>query len=222
MGLPNGRGLAKVVDRVIPGPGSVLDTASQRIQRSIKRIQDNGPGRLLVKTLRGDDWLGHPAHPIAVTVPIGAWVTAAFFDLRSLPGGRPVDEHAADTALRLGVLGAAPAAAMGWAQFLTTTGGARRQTVVHAALVNAGLLLNVSSLAARASGHRRAGRQLSCVALAVVGISGFLGGDLAYRLGVGVHRGGYQVEGPDPVTPADPGDSGDLSFEERIAPSRRQ
>jgi uncharacterized membrane protein len=221
MGLSNGRGLANIVDRVIPGPGSALDTASQRIQRSINRIQDNGAGRILVKVLRGNDWLGHPAHPIAVTVPIGAWVTGAVLDLRSVPGGRPVDEHAADTALWLGVLGAAPAAAMGWAQFLDTTGGARRQTVVHAALVNAGLVLNVLSLAARAFGYRRAGRRLSGVALAVVGVGGFLGGDLAYRLGVGVRRGGSEIEGPDAPAAADPGDSPDVPFEERIAPSRR-
>lgn len=222
MSRPNEEGLAKVVDRVIPGPGSVLDTASQRIQQSINRIQDNGVGRMLVKLLRGDDWLGHPAHPLAVTIPIGAWVTGAVFDLRSLPGGRPVDEHAADTALRVGVLSAAPAAAMGWAQFLTTTGRTRRQTVVHAALVNAGLLLSVCSLAARASGRRQAGRRLSGIALAVVGVGGFLGGDLAYRLGVGVRRGGSDIEGADPAPAADPGDSDFARFAERIAQGHDQ
>ena len=45
-GLPNGRELANIVDRADPRPGSLLDTASQRLQRSINRIQDNGAGRL--------------------------------------------------------------------------------------------------------------------------------------------------------------------------------
>jgi uncharacterized membrane protein len=121
-------------------------------------------------------------------VPIGAWVTGAVFDVRSRPGGRPSDEHAADIALWIGILAAIPTAITGWAQFLDTTGAARRETVVHAALNNAALLLNLLSAAARASGRRRGGRRLSGVALTVVGASGFLGGDLAYRHGVGVRR----------------------------------
>jgi uncharacterized membrane protein len=186
--------MATIVDRLIPGPGSELDTASRRLQQFstavdkqvIERIRSKGAGRALVYLLRGNDWLGHPAHPIVVTVPIGAWVVGAWFDLRSLPGGRPVDEHAADVSLRLGVLGHVAAAATGLAQFLDTSGGARRQAAVHAVLNNLAFFLNVGSLAARAWGRRRLGRRLSAAALVVVGVSGHLGGDLAYRHRVGV------------------------------------
>lgn len=182
----DGRGLATIVDRAIPGPDSGLDTASRRLQHEIERIRATEGGGALVRLLRGNDWLGHPAHPIIVTVPIGAWVVGAYFDLRSLFGGRPVDEHAADTSLRLGVLGYAAAVVTGLAQFLDTADGARRQTAVHAGLNNVALTLNLCSMAARARGRRRLGRRLSAAALVVVGVSGYLGGDLAYRHRVGV------------------------------------
>lgn len=182
------RGMATIVDRLIPGPDSGLDTAARRLQQGVERIRSKGGGPALVYLLRGNDWLGHPAHPIVVTVPIGAWVVGAWFDLRSLPGGRPADEHAADISLRLGVLGHLAAAATGLAQFLDTSGGARRQTAVHAALNNLAFIFNVGSLAARARGRRRLGRRLSGVALVVVGVSGYLGGDLAYRHRVGVQQ----------------------------------
>jgi uncharacterized membrane protein len=182
-----GHGLASIVDRAVPGPGSGLDTASQRLQQAIERIRTRGAGRAMMNVLRGNDWLGHPAHPIIVTVPIGACVVGAWFDLRSLPGGRPADEHAADISLRLGVLGHVAAAATGLAQFLDTSDNARRQAAVHAALNNLAVILNVGSLTARARGGRRLGRRLSAAGLVVVGVSGYLGGDLAYRHGVGVH-----------------------------------
>jgi uncharacterized membrane protein len=201
MGTPGGRGPAAILDRLIPGPGSVVEPLAQWIQRTLGRVQGTGAGRAVVTTLRGNDWFGHPLHPIAVTVPIGAWVTTAFFDLRSLSGGRPGDEHAADTALRLGVLTAVPAAVTGWAQFLDTSGGARRQTLIHAALNGAGVALNIWSLAVRASGHRRAGHWLSGAALTVVGASGYLGGDLAYRHGVGVSPNHRSAQ-PIPAQPA--------------------
>jgi uncharacterized membrane protein len=171
MSKPDEPSPVRLVDRAIPGPGSRLDTVAQALQRSIAKIGDVNAG-----------------HPIAAAVPIGAWVTGAVFDVRSRPGGRPADEHAADVALWIGILAAVPTAITGWAQFLDTTGAARRETVVHAALNNAALLLNLLSAAARTSGRRRAGRRLSGVALTVVGASGFLGGDLAYRHGVGVRR----------------------------------
>jgi len=186
MSMPTGQRLALLVDRLMPAPGSGLDNASRRLQQTAGRLLDNRMGALAVQALRGDDWLGHPAHPIAATIPIGAWVMGATFDALSLRGGRPADEHAADTALQIGNAAAIPAALMGFAQFLNTTGAARRQTAVHAALNNVGLTLNLRSGLARASGSRRAGRRLSLIALAVVGLSGFLGGDLAYRHGVGV------------------------------------
>lgn len=213
MATPDRRGPTAILDRLMPGPESALESVTRRIHRTVTGVQQTRGGRAVMTALRGNEWLGHPLHPIAVTVPIGAWVTAAFFDLRSLSGRRPGDEHAADSALGLGVLGAVSAAATGWAQFLETSGGVRRQTVIHAALNNAGVALNIGSLAARASGHRRAGRWLSGGALTVVAVSGYLGGDLAYRHGVGMSPDHEPVTStpPPPVPDQQPSFASDRS-----------
>jgi uncharacterized membrane protein len=57
---------------------------------------------------------------------------------------------------------------------------------VHAALNNVALGLYVSSAVLRRRGDRERARRLSAAALGIVGVSGYLGGDLAFRHGVGV------------------------------------
>jgi uncharacterized membrane protein len=182
-----GVGLASTVDRVVPGAGSTLDTVSDHLQGTLRRAFSGPVGRRMATALRGNEWLGHPVHPIVVTVPIGAWMTAAWFDLR---GRRDrSDQRTADTVLLVGVVAAAPAALTGVIQFLDTSGQARRETAVHWALNNLAVALNIASLAVRSAGGRRWGRRLSAAALLVVGVSGFLGGDLTYRLRVGAMAG---------------------------------
>ncbi len=179
-------GLGAVADRLVPGPGSSLDLASRRLQAAVGRVSETRLGRAAATVLRGNEWLGHPAHPILVAVPIGAWVTGAVFDIKSAITGAERDQQVADAALRVGVIAAVPAALTGLVQFLDTVDHARRQTALHAGLNNIGLLAFLVSLGLRRAGRRGPGRAVSLAGLAVVGASGFLGGDLAYRLGVGV------------------------------------
>ena len=179
-------GPGRYLDRVLPGPGSRVDRVSQRLQDALAATGDTFVGRPILHLLRGNTWLGHPAHPVVVTVPVGAWVVSSWYDLKSTRTGRPRDEYAADGALRIGIAGAALAAVTGIAQFVDTRDQARRETAVHAALNNAALTLYLLSLGLRRTGHRQLGRRVSAAALALVGVSGYLGGDLAYRHGVGV------------------------------------
>jgi uncharacterized membrane protein len=174
------------IDRLLPGPGSPLDRFSQAVQAALADVAETPVGRPLIRVLRGNEWLGHPAHPAVVVVPIGAWVVAGWYDLRSAVTEDPRDEHAADGALRVGVAGSVLAAATGAAQYLDTRDGARRETAVHAALNTTALALYLTSWALRRVGRRRLGRRLSGAALGIVGVSGYLGGDLSYRRGVGV------------------------------------
>jgi len=179
-------GPGQYLDRVLPGPGGRVDRISQRLQDAYAAAGNTAVGRPIFYVLRGNAWLGHPAHPVMVTVPVGAWVVSSWYDLKSTRTGRSRDEHAADGALRIGIVGATLAAVTGLAQFVDTRDQARRQTAVHAALNNAALALNLVSLGLRHTGHRQFGRRVSAAALALVGVSGYLGGDLAYRHGVGV------------------------------------
>lgn len=178
--------LATLVDRVLPGPGSQLDRTSQAVQASVRKVAESPVGRPLAAALRGNEWLGHPLHPVVIALPVGAWCVSGWYDVRSAASGDPRDEHAADGALAIGVVGAVAAAVTGLVQYLDADGAVRRETAVHAALNNAALGLYLASYAMRKRGRRPLGRKLSAIGLGIVGVSGYLGGDIAFRYGVGV------------------------------------
>jgi uncharacterized membrane protein len=175
-----------LVDAVLPGEGSLLDHASQLSQAGVVRATQHPAVRPVSYVLRGNEWLGHPLHPVVVALPIGAWVVSAWFDARSAATGDSRDEHAADGALRLGIAGAAMAAVTGVVQYVDTRDAVRRETAVHAALNNVALSAYVASAVLRSRGRRPLARRLAATGLGVVGLSGWLGGDIAFRHGVGV------------------------------------
>ena len=178
--------LSAAVDTLLPGPDGTLDRVSLAGQQLAQRVHATPAGRPVHAVLHGNRWLGHPLHPVVVTLPIGAWATSAWLDARSAATGDPRDEHGADVALRVGIVGAALAAATGVAQYVDTRGDARRETAVHSALNTAALVAYLGSWAARRRGRRPLGRKLAALGMAVTGASGYLGGDVSYRHGVGV------------------------------------
>jgi uncharacterized membrane protein len=153
---------------------------------------------------------GHPFHPILVTVPIGAWVCSLVFDIGSQFVGRPeVLKEGSEWLIAIGVLGALIAATVGFLDFFTIPAGtsAYRTALVH-------LTLNLSITAAyainfwwrhgtylRPEGVGAGQMALAAVSLGALGLSGYLGGKLAYRYGVrvadeGVQEEGFRVRGP--------------------------
>jgi uncharacterized membrane protein len=178
--------LTALIDRALPGPGSLLDRVSGRLQAAVRSAVDR-PGLTPVATvLRGNEWLGHPLHPVVVAWPIGAWIVGAWYDVRSAVTNDARDEHAADAALRVGAVGGLAAATTGLVQYVDAHREARREAAVHAALNNYALAVYLTSLAMRRRGRRSAGRKLAAVGLGMVSLSGWLGGDIAFRHGVGV------------------------------------
>ncbi|MEW1910322.1 DUF2231 domain-containing protein [Kitasatospora sp. NPDC085895] len=146
---------------------------------------------------------GHPFHPMLVTVPIGAWVAALVFDTAS----HLVDDPAflargAMWLIAVGVLGALAAALVGFLDLLTIPRGtpAMRTALVHMSL---NLLVTCAYAAGflwrhadGATGSVGAGKlALSAVSLAVLGVSGYLGGEPAHRYGVRVADGAARAEG---------------------------
>lgn len=178
--------LTSLIDRALPGPGSALDRASQSLQAALAPALDAPRARPLFRLLHGNELLGHPAHPVVIALPVGAWSLAAWHDARAVATGDPRHDSAADTALRFGIVGAVAAAATGLVQYLDTRDAARRETAVHAALNNLALGLYVASWTLRSRGRRSLGRTLGATGLGIVSVSGWLGGDIAFRHGVGV------------------------------------
>ncbi len=143
---------------------------------------------------------GHPFHPILVTVPIGAWFGALVLDVASRIVDDPVGlGRAAQWLVALGVLGALAAAMVGFLDFFAIPPGtpAFRTGLLH-------LSLNLAVTAAYAvnffwrDGSDRVGTGqivLSAVSFAVLGLSGYLGGKLAFRYGVRVADEQTQSEG---------------------------
>ncbi|NUR93378.1 MAG: DUF2231 domain-containing protein [Nonomuraea sp.] len=142
---------------------------------------------------------GHPFHPILVTVPIGAWVSSLVFDVAAQVVSDP------DFLVRgsrwlvvIGLVGAVAAACVGSLDLFAIPTGtpAFRTAVLHLALNSVVVLGYLGSFLWRANGSVGAGIiALDVVLLAVLGLSGFLGGKLAFRYGVRVADEATQATG---------------------------
>ena len=167
-----------------------IDRVGQPVNQAVQRVMPGGP----VKDLLTGTWLGHPAHPTLVMIPIGSWTSASLIDLaaggRSTPGARRL--------VGIGVLSALPSALSGLADWADTAGSEQRVGVTHAALNTVAVALYGASWWAR----RRpgpAGPVLALAGMAVATGAGFLGGHLAYEQGVGVDTNAFH-SGPEDWT----------------------
>lgn len=144
----------------------------------------------LDELLRGS-WLGHPSHPLTVTVPIGAWTCASVLDARA------GNEAAARRLTAIGLAAAPPTVLLGLADYDRLAPRQRRVGVVHAIVTIAALACFTASYAARRQEAHSAGKLLSLAGLAALGDGGALGGHLAYAQGAGVFRWQPPKEGVD-------------------------
>src|SRR2546423_2935801 len=138
---------------------------------------------------------GHPFHPILITVPIGAWVSSLVFDIASRIVGSPgFLAQGSVWLIAIGVIGALVAAMIGFLDLVAIPSGtaAFRTGLLHMGLnliVTAAYVGNFFWRQNSSGGPGPVGvgpLVLSVLSLAVLGVSGFLGGKLAYRYGVRV------------------------------------
>lgn len=173
---------------------SALEAAARSIEQAesldalASRIQSLGGGLLedapALDAFLGGEWLGHPMHPPASQLPLGAWLMSTVLDV--VDGER--HQGAVDLLNLLGILTAVPTVASGAHDWLPTTGEARRIGLVHALTMDATLVLFIAALVQRRRGERRRGRRLALLAAATAGAGAYLGGHLVFRLGVGRER----------------------------------
>lgn len=165
-----------------------LDGLADRVQPVVRDLL--GRHRHVHDALDGT-WFGTPLHPALTDVPIGSWVGALALDaVAGLRGSEDVG-RAADAALLIGALGAAPAALTGASDWRDLRGAQRRVATLHGVLNTAGLTLVLASLAQRARGHRCSGRALSATGVLLSGVAAHLGGQLSFGLGVRVNRSSF-------------------------------
>ncbi len=126
--------------------------------------------------------IGHPVHPMAVQVPLGAWTSAAVLD--AFPG----NGRAASLLVGMGVVSAVPSMVSGLTDWSELHEQQQRVGLVHAAGNVAAVCLYAVSLAERSRGNAVRGKAFGYLGLAAVAAAGFLGGHLAYRQAAGVNH----------------------------------
>jgi uncharacterized membrane protein len=131
----------------------------------------------------------HPLHPLAVTVPIGLLVGTTASDIAGLMSGDRFWARASRTLLGGALISGATAALLGATDFFTIRKARGPMGIAHAG-GNATILgLSALSLLIR-SGYRaripRRAALLSGVAATMLMVTGWLGGEMSYRQGIGV------------------------------------
>lgn len=139
---------------------------------------------------------GHPVHPMLVVFPLGLLATSFFFDLIRIAGGGEGFSTAAFYMIAAGVLGGLAAAVFGLVDFLAIARGTRAKTIgaFHgvANVVVVGLFIVSWGIRYGDPAASMGGAiLLSGAGVLVALVSGWLGGELVDRLGVGVDEGAH-------------------------------
>lgn len=173
--------LPALLDRLVRAveTSSALDGVGDAAQKVTSLI----PQGTVKDTLSGTQ-IGHPAHPLLVTVPIGTFTGALALDLTGEPA-------ASRTLIGVGLLSALPTTLTGWSDWSETQGAERRVGLVHALSNVTGLALFGASYLARRRGG--SGRLLAVAGYSVLGVGGWLGGHLTYAMGVGVDTTAFEA-----------------------------
>jgi uncharacterized membrane protein len=132
---------------------------------------------------------GHPIHPAVVPVPIGLLVAASVSDLAHVATGDRFFARASRLLVAGGVASGVGAALPGLLDLLTIRAARNRVGYAHAGGNAAILALGAASLAMRAGQTDRvpsAAMGLSLVGSALLALTGWLGGELAFRHRIGV------------------------------------
>jgi uncharacterized membrane protein len=138
---------------------------------------------------------GHPIHPMLVPLAIGGFLLSLVFDIVCLATGR-VDPFAAVAYYTMigGIVGALAAAVFGFVDMISLPAGYTRGIAVKHMSLNLVVVALFIANAWLRTGQLDAGPGgtpfvLSLVAVALLGISGWLGGKMVFEAGVGVSTG---------------------------------
>ena len=131
---------------------------------------------------------GHTLHPVLVTIPIGCFIAAVTSDIISIWAGPAFWAQMSTWLLLFGLVGSLAAAFFGFIDYLSApmTAVAKNLAGWHMALNVAAILVLGWACAIRFQDHTAvAGYALTGLGIVVLGISGYLGGEVAHRHLVG-------------------------------------
>ena len=139
---------------------------------------------------------GHPIHQMLIVFPLGLLAMSFFFDLGGLATGRPGLGVAAYYMIAAGIISGLVAAVFGLIDWLAIPSGTRAKAI---GLWHAGGNVVVLALFAASWWLRRGTAELpptaaivlSGLAVGLALVTGWLGGELVDRLGVGVDEGAH-------------------------------
>ncbi|MCG7418005.1 DUF2231 domain-containing protein [Microbacterium sp. ACRRU] len=185
------------------GPEQPGADADQRLGAGHERTGASFPAMRAAKRPRSivAGPYGHPFHPIAVTIPIGAWSSSLVFDLVGLAADEPAAFAAGSRLLiAIGLVGAVAAAVLGLLDMsrIEKRTAAHRTALAHLVLNTTAIVLFTLGLVVRLLDAGRiplVAFLLSLIAAAGLSVSGWLGGKLSYRWGVRVADEQTQREG---------------------------
>jgi uncharacterized membrane protein len=146
----------------------------------------------------------HPLHPILVLIPAGAWITSLVLDIIFLATGNTFWFVASMWVMVVGIGGALLAAVVGFYDLFTLpmTAEPKRTGLWHMTLnliitvlyainvlvVRAPVMTSTTSASVFAGGTVAWAFVLNVVAIVLLLVSGWLGGELIYRYGMAVPR----------------------------------
>jgi len=132
---------------------------------------------------------GHPIHGILVALPVGLLLFSLVSDLLLLAGLGDGDwAVVARCTLAAGIATALFAAVPGLIDYLSLSGRPRRIATWHLLLnlTVIGVFIMDFLLRLRTDPYDKVPVVLSAIGIALLGVSGWLGGEMVYRYGVGV------------------------------------
>ena len=140
--------------------------------------------------------LGHAVHPMLIVFPLGLLSAAVAFDVVSLIAGQVRWYEVAYYLMAAGLVGGVAAALTGWIDWaaIPARTRAKRIGLVHG--IGNGVVLALFALSWFLRRESAGPPPTEAVVASVVGlglalVTGWLGGELVERLGVGVHDGAH-------------------------------
>ena len=146
--------------------------------------------------------LGHPVHPMLIVFPIGLYITSFIFDIVYLSTGAPFWFRMAYWTILIGLIGNVAAALPGFLDYLILPPNteARQIATYHMGICLTLAILYFANLLLRGWGIIAADQRpwgvviLNLVGVLLIGLQGWLGGELVYRYGVGLEQKGRSEE----------------------------